>query len=255
MNNSVILQVDESTKGLMREIQTGITSSIDDSLREVKDKVETVDENTEKILHKFKNFDALSKSLGGLFGLAEIIYPLQSSIFEIKQGTKTNEQILSETASNIQLLLEGVVELLDKQVKNNSTIEAELQKVLSRISEDNKSLKDALGNIIEKFNQEDDIRQELYDKLNVTLTNVYGEIKAVEKGFVEKTDKIANELAKLMDSHNDFIIKYSTNEISRKTSEDSMTSQIATIKKSLDKVQTSLDVVINLVTPFSQDNK
>ena len=63
MSDSVILQVDESTKGLMEEIQSGITFSIEEGVREVKDKVESVDENTDMILRKFKNFDGLSSTV------------------------------------------------------------------------------------------------------------------------------------------------------------------------------------------------
>lgn len=69
--NSVILQVDESTKGLMEEIQSGITSSIEDGIRDVKSKVEAVDDNTDMILRKFKNFDGLSSSIDQLRSLAE----------------------------------------------------------------------------------------------------------------------------------------------------------------------------------------
>lgn len=71
MKDSVILQVDESTKGLMEEIQTGIASSIEDGLREVQDKVETVDGNTEMILRKFKNLDGLNTAIENLRTLAE----------------------------------------------------------------------------------------------------------------------------------------------------------------------------------------
>lgn len=257
MKNSVILQVDESTKGLMEEIQSGITSSIEDGLREVKDIVETVDGNAENILRKFKSFDGLSSSIEELRALAEqskkfaeIVSPLQSSVYEIKQETKTNEQTLSQAVSNITFLVEKIIGLEDKQKEINSAVKAELQKVLNCISTENKNIKDTLGNIIEKLNQEDKIRQELYDKLNATLTNLHGKIEAVEKDLIERTDKLKNEVANLMSSHNDFIVKYSTDETSRKVFENNTTSQIVSINNSLNKIQASLDIIINFVTPF-----
>lgn len=71
MNNSVILQVDESTKGLMEEIQSGISISIEDGMRTVKDKVEAVDGTADLILRKFKNFDGISSTVEQLRSLAE----------------------------------------------------------------------------------------------------------------------------------------------------------------------------------------
>lgn|SRR5574344_313916 len=257
MNNSVILQVDESTKGLMEEIQTGITSSIEDGLRDVKGKVETVDDNTEMILHKFKNFDGLSSSIENLRALAEqskkfseIVSPLQNNVYEIKQETKTNQQTLSQAISNIALLVKGVVELGDKQKAIDSGIRTELQKVSTQNSEESKSAKESLGKIIEELNQADKIRQELYDRINGTLANVSGQIDEVKKSLVEKTDKIENQLINLMGSQKDFISKYSDDEASHKTYEEDTASQIATINNSLEKVQATLDIIVNLVTPF-----
>lgn len=257
MNNSVILQVDESTKGLMEEIQTGITSTIEDGLREVKDRVDTVDGNTERILDKFKNFDGLSSSIDNLLAFAEqsnkiadIVSPLQSSIYEINQATKINGQTLSQTASKIALLVKGIIELGDKQKETDSDIKAELYKVSSLISEENNNIKDTLGSIIERLNQTNKIRQDIFNKLNDTLIIVHGEIEAVEKSLVERTDKLENGLANLMNSQNDFIVKYSSNENSRKTFEENTISQITAINNSLDKVQATLDIITNLVTPF-----
>lgn len=253
MKDSVILQVDESTKGLMEEIQTGIASSIEDGLREVQDKVETVDGNTEMILRKFKNLDGLNTAIENLRTLAEqskrfveIVSPLQSNVNEIGRGTKANEQALSKAASNIDLLVKSICQLEDKLQEINLEMKTELQKVSSLVSGENKSIKDLLGNIIEKLNKADKIRQEQYGTLNDAIENVCGGIDAVEK----RTHKIEDKLANLMSSHNDFIVKYSADETSQRVFENNTSSQIATINNSLAKVQATLDIIVNLVTPF-----
>ena len=257
MNDSVILQVDESTKGLMREIQSGISSSIEDGMRGVKEKVDSVDGNTDMILRKFKSFDGLSSTVDQLRSLAEeskkfaaIVSPLQSSVFDLKEDSKTNEQTLAQVSSDIALLVKGTVELGEKQNDLSSDMKTEIQNVLKHISERNEITKEALSKVLEKMAQADNARQDLYSKLNSSLTNIKATVEEIGKSIENKSNKLEGSIAKLSDSFEEFASKYSLNESEHVKFEDKTTSQIEALGQSLEKAQATLDIVVNLVTPF-----
>lgn len=232
MNKSIILQVDESTKGLMEEIQSGISSSIEDGMREVKDKVDTVDGTTDMILRKFRNFDGLGSTVEQLRSLAEeskkftaIVSPLESGVDELRQKTKTQEQVLSQTATNIDLLTKGVLELGGKQDKLTSDIKGEVENALSILGKDHQDARKLLNDALLKLSQAETIRQEISDKLSISIS-------AIKDSITELSDR------------------YAENESVHQAFESKTSSQIEDLSKSVEKIQATLDIIVNLVTPF-----
>lgn len=257
MSKSVILQVDESTKGLMEEIQSGITSSIEDGIREVKDMVESVDDNTDTILRKFKNFDGLSNTVDQLRFLAEeskkftaIVSPLQISITELKQGNKTHEQALSQVSSNINLLVKEVVGLSDRQNNLASEMKNNVQNVLKSLEEGDNNAKKVLDDVMGKMAQADIVRQEISDKLNSSLCEIKGIIEELTKSIDNKSAKLEMDTLKISEFQVSFSETYAKNEYAHQIFEAKASSQIEDVNKSIEKIQASLDIIVNLVTPF-----
>lgn len=154
MNNSIIMQVDESTKGIMEEIQSGISSSIEDGISDVKQRMDSVEDTADLILSKFKNFDGLNSSAEQLRTLAEeskkiteMVTPLQSGIAVIQQESKANEQKLAEQNNNLNLLIKSIVELGDKQ----SAIASELNAEIEKVQQANKEQFASLAESVEKL--------------------------------------------------------------------------------------------------------
>lgn len=119
MNNTVITQVDESTKRLMEEIQDGISSSIEDGIRDVGQEIESVEGKTDLILSKFKNFDGLNSSAEQLRSLAEESKKITGFVSPLQSG-------MAEQSEIIKQLKKSIAELGEKQVADSSEIKAEL---------------------------------------------------------------------------------------------------------------------------------
>lgn len=257
MSNSVILQVDESTKGLMEEIQSGISSSIEDGMREVKDKVESVDDTTDMILRKFKNFDGLSSSIEQLRSLAEeskkfttIVSPLENSVSELRQRNRYQAQILSQVASDVELLVKGIKELGDKEGDFASDIKEKIQIVLNSVEDVNENTSELLKDILQKLSQAENERQVFSGKISSTLASTTESIVELSKQLEDNSEKLGNHINELTSSHISFSKTYVENESVHNAFERQTSSQIDDINKSIEKIQTTLDIIVNLVTPF-----
>lgn len=257
MSNSVILQVDESTKGLMEEIQSGISASIEDGMREIKNKVDSVDDNTDMILRKFKNFDGLNSTVDQLRSLAEeskkfaaIVTPLENSVSEIKQDNKTHELSLGKVVSNIDSISEDIVQFGEKQNNFASDIKTQVQNVLTKIDSENVDAKNILSDILQKMTESESVHKEQFDNLNAFLKNVKSSLEEVQLQNTDRFNKLEKELHNVSNKQTYFSDKYERNESAHQTFEINTSVQIDEIKKSIEKLQASLDIVVNLVTTF-----
>lgn len=257
MNKSVILQVDESTKGLMEEIQSGISSSIEDGMRGVRDKVESVDGTTDMILRKFKNFDGLSSTVEQLRSLAEeskkftaIVSPLENGMSELKQGNKTQELILSKVTSNIDLLIKGVVELSDKEISISTDVKNKIQDVLNGVEKGNEETNTLLNDVLKQLSQAEAVRQEIASKTDQSLITIKELICNLSKHIDEKCTKLENNIHEIAESNAVFSKKVAENEAGHQAFESKTSSQIEDLNKSMEKVQATLDIIVNMVTPF-----
>lgn len=257
MNNSVLLQVDESTKGLMEEIQSGITSSIEDGMRELKEKVESVDDNTDMILRKFTNFDSLSSTVEQLRLLAEeskkfasVVSPLQNSVCEIREGSKSIEQNIERIASNISLLINGVVEVGDKQAASSAELADKIQNILSSLMVEDEYIKRTLSEVLHNQVCADVSRKELFLQISTTLAGLKKSIEELGRYFTENFDRMEAVLVRLCASQDNLEKRYDTNESAHREFESQTIAQLQNVSESLEKVQATLGIVVNLVTPF-----
>lgn len=257
MNNSVILQVDESTKGLMEEIQSGISSSIEDGMREVKNKVDAVDGNTDMILRKFKNFDGISSSVEQLRTLAEeskkfaaIVSPLESSVSELKQGSKNQEHALSQITSNIAFLVKGLVELAEKENTIASEIKTNIKQVHGCIERGENNTNTLINDVLQKLSQTEIIHQKISAEINSSLTSIIESVTELSLHIDDKSVQIENKIDRVAESHAEFSKRYAEDKIADKEFENKTTTQIENLNQSLEKIQATLDIVVNLVTPF-----
>ena len=137
MNNTVITQVDESTKRLMEEIQDGISSSIEDGIRDVGQEIESVEGKTDLILSKFKNFDGLNSSAEQLRSLAEESKKITGFVSPLQSG-------MAEQSEIIKQLKKSIAELGEKQVADSSKIKAELNNFQQASNEQFASLTESI---------------------------------------------------------------------------------------------------------------
>ena len=214
-NNSVIVQVDASTKGILEEIQSGISTSIDEGMRSVNNLTES---KGDEILRKFKSFDGINRSLEELRSLAEdsrkfdeMVTPLQDGLTEIRDSSRTNEQTLSEQAKTIAALIQKIAQIEATQANLS-------QEIKTGIINELISLKGALGGIQSRISENASNSEALMEQLS-----------KVQSGFVNS---------------------YMTNEQRHAEFENKATTELAALRESVEKLQASIDIVINLVTPF-----
>lgn len=257
MNNSVILQVDESTKGLMEEIQSGISFSIEEGMKEVKDKVESVDGTADMILRKFKNFDGLSSTVDQLRSLAEdskkftdIVSPLENSVSEIKQGNKTQEQALSRITSKIELIEKRVEELDNKENVNASNIKNKIQDAINDVDKVSGDTCSKLKDILQELSKAEGTRQDISNEISSSISSIKDSIGELSTHIDGKTTEIENDIRFVAEKQDDFSKKYSESEAIHQEFESKAYAQIDDINKSIEKIQATLDIIVNMVTPF-----
>lgn len=260
--DSVILQVDESTKGLMEEIQLGITSSIEDGIREVKNKVNSVDNNTDLLLSKFKNFDGLTCTIDELRLLAEeskkfaaIVSPLENSVLELKQGNKAQERCLSQVSSNVELLVNDVVELGERQNNYVTEINGKIQNVLDNIKQDTDGTKNLLNEVLLKLSQQVQLLQDISSKIDTSHSAIIESINELKRVYNERFGKLEGDIMSMSKLHAEFSESYAANESSHRLFENGTTGRIEDICKSLDKLQAILSIIVNIITPFWKKNE
>lgn len=260
--DSVILQVDESTKGLMEEIQLGITSSIEDGIREVKNKVNSVDNNTDLLLSKFKNFDGLTCTIDQLRLLAEeskkftaIVSPLENGVSELKQENKEQNLFLSQISSNVELLVNGVGEFGERQNNYVTEIKEKIQNALSNIKQDTDGSKDLLNDVLSKLSQDERLLQNIYSKIDTSLSAIIESINGLKRVNDERIGKLEGDIVNMSKLQAEFSESYAANESSHRLFEYGTTGRIEDICKSLDKLQAILSIIVNIITPFWKKNE
>lgn len=169
---------------------------------------------------------------------------------ELKRGNKTQEQILSQVASNVESLLKGVVELGDKESNLASDIKINIQNVLDCIEKGNVGVSTLLNEVLQKLSQSEIVRLDMFDKINTSLSTIKESIGKLSQSLDEKSALIESSICKVSESHSDFSKRYAENESFHQEFENKTSSQIEDINKSMEKIQVTLDIIVNLVTPF-----
>lgn len=255
---SVIMQVDESTKGLMEEIQSGISSSIEESIRDVKSTVESVGDNTDMILRKFRNFDGVGSSIEQLRSLADeskkfaaMVSPLQNSMAEIKQVSKTNENILSQQVENLNSLAQSVNNLGGKQDVISSDIKNDLTELKVHYAElTEKQSQQIIEGLEAKLSAMETSLQQGMSDIKSILSEVNRSVCCVKDSLTEDAQKLEESIDRIATEQKNFSTSYAAHESDHIEFENNATMQFKQLGESVEKLQATLDIVVNLVTPF-----
>lgn len=245
MSRTIIMQVDESTKGLMEKVQSGISSSIEESIREVQYEVQNVSDNTESILKKIRHFDSISSSVDELRNLANeskkftsLVSPLQDEVSLInKKADQASIEILTQK-ENISCVIQGIAELGKKAAESDKHINQELDKLLP-VVEDSTTIKNIVSEIKEMQEHNQKHLEARTDDLTTKLVSVMENLAALQQSQKTEFDKLSAN-AQL----------YNENETAHKRFEEVTSCKLKEINDSLEKLQTTLDSVVKLVTPF-----
>lgn len=265
---SIIAQVDSSTEQIMRDISNGITSAIDENLQGIKDDtraIEDIVERTEEITLKLSRFDELSSSLADLktFAeeskqLSEKISPIESLLIDLHESISSIHTVISsveKTQSNkFAEVSEALRDAKENSLNFNETTlhsltvckdciqlaDNKLEMIMSSlmtISEKVETAKTDVSQLIAAHSEStlQAIRNE-NDGMNQSITAVSQKLKEVDSFAHQKADDLNTRIESL---HTEIQAFSQQNE-----------AQLNILKESVDKVQVTLDVVVNLTTPF-----
>lgn len=196
---SVIMQVDESTKGLMEEIQSGISSSIEDGISEVKTTVER----------------------------------------------------LSDQGRSINSIIESVKRLEEKQ----SATSTDLQNAIARLETRCASLTEQqTQDIIEALKSEVSSAQaashEEFSNVQAALSDVKAAISSVNDNIADSARKLETAMEQIASAQQELAASYAANEAAHAEFENNAKAELKQLGDSVEKLQATLDIVENLVTPF-----
>ena len=265
---SIIAQVDSSTEQIMRNISDGITSAIDGNLRDIKDDtkaIEDIVERTEEITQKLSGFDGLSSSLADLKAfaeeskqLSEKISPLESQLKYLHNSIDSVHNVISSVEKIQSNKFEEVSEeLRDAKEKNLSFSESALQYLtvckdsIQLANEKFASLLSSLVTMSEKVETtKSDVSQLITTQLESTFHNIKNESDSMKQNVaavslkLQEVDNFVHQRTDELDTrieaiHTEIQVFGQQNE-----------AKLNMLKESLDKIQVTLDIVVNLTTPF-----
>ena len=265
---SIIAQVDSSTEQIMRDISNGITSAIGENLQDIKDDtkvIEDIVERTEEITQKLSGFDGLSSSLADLKAfaeeskqLSEKISPLESQLIDLHKGIGSIHSIISSVEGTQSNKFAEVSEVLrEARDKNLSFSESAIQ-YLTVCKDSIKIANDKLASVLSSLmaisekveTTKNDISQLITtqfestfhaiknenDNIKQSVTSVSQKIQEVENFIHQRTGELDSRIESI---HTEIQTFGQQNEV-----------QLNFLKESLEKVQVTLDIVVNLTTPF-----
>ncbi len=158
--NSVLLKVDESTRGIMEDLKEGIGDAVSSKMQNVTDKVT---EQTNEILEKFKNFDGLKMSMETIESLRQESRRMASKLTplaEIEQGINkhttsldTLNSVMTETHKSMRALEVKIDEMKiesDTTIKNINALEEQIR-VLKDLAERQQKTLDIVVNLVTPF--------------------------------------------------------------------------------------------------------
>lgn len=236
-NKSIIAQVDYSTEQIMKDISIDITSAIGDSLQDIKDDTKAITNiygQTEEISSKLRKFDGLSSSLADLkvFAneskmLAEKISPLESQLLNIQTHIEHEITNAGEKIHN------GLSSVEERQTNKFAEISGAIRNAEEKVENSNNELtqkiKDESSSILRDCNEKQEVLLNIIAGVSHKLQDIEVLVQQKNEKLDERIDALQSDL-KLFAEQNE--------------------SQLNVLKESIEKVQVTLDIVVNLTTPF-----
>lgn len=238
---TIIAQVDYATEQIMSEISGNITSTIDYNLQDIKG-------NTKNIIDKLDDFDGLSSSLEDLkeFAkesrtLAKTISPIESQLANIqtlvKEGLEKNENKADEVISSVK---ENLAYSQNSLTSLSKSANGKLDSIMSSLPN---TVKESESEVVQVITESVGAIHKTYaeGKGNIlcSIENISQELLKVKENIEytkQRTVAIENRLCD---------IEANIERISQRNE-----SQLNALKESVEKIQATLDIVVNLTTPF-----
>lgn len=139
-NNDIIVQVDESTKELMQNIQAGLSTDVKEQISKIQT---TENENSERIgrvIRKLNGFDGMNTSLEELKKMAQetnslknVIPPISESINDIRKKHDTVIETVNGIKDAVKQNSESIGELKNEISKNIDNIASKIQNLQTSI--------------------------------------------------------------------------------------------------------------------------
>lgn len=177
----------------------------------IDDNLKNIKENTEDIIEKLDDFDGLSSSLEDLKEFAE----------ESRKLAKTISPIESQLANIQNLVIESVRKNGDKTDEIISSVKEKENKVIQVIAEGLDTINKGHINMLSDIKEVSQELQKIEDSV-VLVNQRTSEIEKRIRNMEANIENIAQQNA----------------------------SQLNALKESVEKIQATLDIVVNLTTPF-----
>lgn len=133
-NNDIIVQVDESTKKLMEDIQEGLSTNVKDQISKIQKAEDKNSENIDEVLNKLKGFSGMNASIEELKAMAQETQSLKDDITPI---SSTINALREENANVINAVDGGFYAIkqdfdkVEKLKENISHVETKIDKLSS----------------------------------------------------------------------------------------------------------------------------
>lgn len=241
---TIVAQVDYATEQIMRDISGNITSAIDQNLQRIKNDIGTIEDvysQTEDIIEKLNNFDGLSSSLADLkeFAkesrtLAKTISPLESQIANIKNivtiGIEKNENKANDVISSAkENLTYSQTTLKPLSQSANDKLDSMLSSLAESEDKVTKTIEHGVSSIKDTYTEGLRSIQNSIERVSQKLQNVEENIDQKTSDLEKRINDVQDNLTKIAQQNE---------------------AQLNTLKESIEKIQATLDIVVNLTTPF-----
>ena len=178
--DSYILQVDESTKSLMSQIQNGITSDLYEQFDSVKRNItDSIEENISSINSKLKLLADLESSLNSLSHFNDQVSQINTTIETLEKHLISNLECIKD--NNTQDFSKATKKITNGFSDINKLIELKteaLSQHQTKISKENASLLNQINSCLENIvKQESKQNQEISQR----LTNIENELRIVKE--------------------------------------------------------------------------
>jgi len=133
-NNDIIVQVDESTKKLMEDIQEGLSTNVKDQISKIQKAEDKNSENIDEVLSKLKGFSSMNASIEELKAMAQETQSLKDDITPISSTINAlreeNANVINAVDGGFKAVQQnfGTVEKLREKI---SDVETKIDKLTS----------------------------------------------------------------------------------------------------------------------------
>ena len=128
-NNDIIVQVDESTKKLMEDIQEGLSTNVKGQISQIQKAEDKNSENIERVITKLNGFSGMNASIEELKTMAQETQSLKDDITPISSSINA----LREENTKVINAVEGGFEAVKQNFENVEKLQEKILLVETKI--------------------------------------------------------------------------------------------------------------------------